>query len=553
MKISTRRGEYVDMFGSKITGVGITCGQNLEHTFYLQFAHADIENNIDKRHLLELLDAIPEHLPIVIQNMMFEIVVLKSEFGVEFSNPIFDTKIMHSHVDEMSNSGLKDLSKRYLNYDQIKYADVVTKDTTMKDYTGAEIFQYGADDPLVTAHLFDLFYIILNVEGTWDFVRQHEFPTVNLLADSHVKGVSIDLGKCSQYKAHDARLQANCIQTIRNLIQENQNIDKLPLHANKWFEAEIKPRLDFEMKKVFKLNTIQNLKTISELKFIDADLLDDVVDTADLLDLYQDQRKTHELKIKRDLAKSYLYDENKELNLNSPKQMQELFYGMLGMPIRIRNPKVSDAREKKGLFDGEPQVNEIAIQEALAQQDAMDWKAQVLENLLKAKKAATRISLFYDKFPLWQHPKDGLIHPQFNSTGTESRRPSGSSPNFLQLSKKGDGLDVRRCILPNSKMGHDLICSLDWDGEELRAISGLSGDKELTACYVGENLKDVHSIVAAQIQGCSYENFVAIRRGSQGDEPSKKYDNHSQNGKKRDISQQLWWGIKAVSSATSYS
>jgi hypothetical protein len=303
------RGEYVDMFGSKITGIGITCGQNLEHTFYLQFAHSDSENNIDKRHLLTLLDAIPEHLPIIIQNMMFEIVVLKSEFGVEFTNPIFDTKIMHCHIDEMESSGLKNLSKRYLNYGQIKYADVVKKGTAMNDYTGAEIFQYGADDPLVTGHLFDLLYIILNLEGTWDFVKNHEFPTVNLLADAHVKGVSIDLNACKLQGEKDATRYSECIHNIRNLFRENQNLDELLPDATKWFDAEFKAGLDFEQRKIMKLTSVQNLKAVPELKFIDSGLLDDVVDKEDLLDLYEDQRKTYELKIKRDLAKSYEYED----------------------------------------------------------------------------------------------------------------------------------------------------------------------------------------------------------------------------------------------------
>ena len=83
-----------------------------------------------------------------------------------------------------------------------------------------------------------------------------------------------------------------------------------------------------------------------------------------------------------------------EFNLNSTQQMQQLFYGMLGMPIRVRNFKVSDSRENLGL-SGVPQVNEEAIEEALAYGDATGWKAEVLKLLLDAKKADTRVKLFY--------------------------------------------------------------------------------------------------------------------------------------------------------------
>jgi DNA polymerase I-like protein with 3'-5' exonuclease and polymerase domains len=82
------------------------------------------------------------------------------------------------------------------------------------------------------------------------------------------------------------------------------------------------------------------------------------------------------------------------------------------------------------------------------------------------------------------------------------------------LSKKGEGVKVRRAIVPNRNKGHDLIVALDFDGEELRVLAGLSGDKNLLSCYVGDNLRDAHAIVAAQIMGCEYEEFVANRKSS---------------------------------------
>ncbi|MEI6744609.1 MAG: DNA polymerase [Methylococcaceae bacterium] len=135
---------------------------------------------------------------------------------------------------------------------------------------------------------------------------------------------------------------------------------------------------------------------------------------------------------------------------------------------------------------------------------------------------------------------------------TETRRPTGSSPNLLQLGKKGDGIQVRKCFLPNKKLGHDLICSLDWDGEELRIIADLSGDKELSSCYVGNDLKDVHSIVAAQIKGCSYEEFVSVRKGTQGAEKAKEYDNIRKSAKSVVFGGNYGIGAAKISSPTSY-
>lgn len=113
------KGNYVDMLSSKITSAGITCGQNLEHTFFFQFDHADVENNIDKAHLVELLKCIPQNMPIVAQNSGFERTVLLNEFGYDLPM-LWDTKMMASHVDESMSAGLKDMSKQWLNYDQAR-------------------------------------------------------------------------------------------------------------------------------------------------------------------------------------------------------------------------------------------------------------------------------------------------------------------------------------------------------------------------------------------------------------------------------------------------
>ena len=612
---------HVDMFGSKISGMGITFGNHLEHTLYFQFDHADTENNISKNVLVQILNLIPTQTPVIIQNAYFENCVLLSEFGRQFEN-FYDTKIMHRHIDEVESSGLKDLSKRYLNYSQSTYSDTIAKGKTMQDYTGQHVFKYGADDPLVTAHLFDLFYIILNIEDTWEFVRNHEFPTVNLLAQAYVSGVSLDWDAVKSQGSADSELHKMSIQSARALLKSNQDLTALENNVAQWFNEEIQPEFDLKKHRVRQISTFDNLASVPELKWIDSKHLVGIQNRSDLIELFENQFTHFETAKKRELADSFKYadltetikpaiftctarslsvlaesyalparvksknalsqfvselkttaltSEQKafvadvidvltskeqtklasyarlqsryekhkqgktsltgfEFNLNSPKQMQQLFYGMLGMPIRVRNFKVSGSRENLGL-SGVPQVNEDTIEEALTYGDATGWKAEVLKLLLEAKKADTRVKLFYNKFALWKHPKDGVIHPQFNSVGTDTRRPTGSSPNLLQLGKKGDGIKVRRCFLPNKKLGHDLICSLDWDGEELRVIAGLSGDKELSSCYVGNNLKDVHSIVAAQIKGCSYEEFVSIRKGSQGAEKAKEYDNIRKSAK----------------------
>jgi DNA polymerase I-like protein with 3'-5' exonuclease and polymerase domains/5'-3' exonuclease len=568
---------------------------------------------------------------LVTGNCVFERSVLLAELNKDLPN-LRDTKIMHSHVDESLPSGLKEMSKIYLNYNQTKYDEVVASGMTMRDYTGSHVFSYGVDDVKCTGHLYDLFRIILILEGTWDFVRENEFAAIYQLSDAFLAGVEIDYDEVERQREEDQLTFDTNMLKIRELLDANVNEDTIVEGATNWMNEELIPFEVAEAKYVIKLltdtvkkpNAVDLIKrdkllnewvgesaatgiTLDEYKLtVEEEVLtrtrfargndknvtmwdkalaaatykpfrtwqkpatfqfslgklnqlaeffglpnwpaDITGEDAELraaasrayeVILPEDMttRQMHYVnmvletamtpKAKRSKSEAYKFlketyvenfegsweKEGTELSLDSPKQMQELLYAMLGLPIRIRAFEPSKGRAVMSL-DGAAQTNKDAIATAIAFGDATGWRKEVLELMTTAKAALTRIKFFYTKFPLWRHPIDGLIHPQFNSTGTETRRPSGSSPNLLQLSKKGEGVKVRRCIVPNSKLGHDLVGSIDWRAQELRVLASLSQDPTMVACYIGDNLLDLHSVTAAYMMGLGYEEFMTQMTGN---------------------------------------
>jgi DNA polymerase I-like protein with 3'-5' exonuclease and polymerase domains len=102
--------------------------------------------------------------------------------------------------------------------------------------------------------------------------------------------------------------------------------------------------------------------------------------------------------------------------------------------------------------------------------------------------------MFYRPYRNMCHWKDGRIHAQINQCATVTRRWSSSSPNLQQLPKT-KGVVFRECYVPHKKDA--VICSVDFSGQELRLQAGLSGDIEMLGCYVGDNLRDIHSITAS--------------------------------------------------------
>lgn len=205
----------------------------------------------------------------------------------------------------------------------------------------------------------------------------------------------------------------------------------------------------------------------------------------------------------RDAAEETIGD---ELNFGSPKQMAALFYLKLGLPVRERTKKTKGSfRDVEGL-PGSPSTDETAVNAALLFDcPEGDWRRELLKTMLDVKESMTRESLYYKPYPLWVHPKDGVIHPQIRNCGTVTRRPSGASPNILQVSKG----QTRSIFIPRYS-GH-VIISNDFSGQELRITGSESKDATLIDCYTGGGTytdadgmihpvtRDVHSVT-----GCAF-------------------------------------------------
>lgn len=200
--------------------------------------------------------------------------------------------------------------------------------------------------------------------------------------------------------------------------------------------------------------------------------------------------------------------EGDELNLQSPKQMTELLYCKLGLPVRERTKKQKGSmRDRLGL-PGSPATDEDAIKMAIAQDCREgDWRRELLESLTEVKACLTRESLYYSKYPLWAHPIDGCIHPSIRDCGTDTRRPTGGDPNILQVSKG----EMRTIFLP--RYDDHCIVAIDFSGQELRITGSEANDPTLIDAYVGQGSitnehgmrksqhRDIHSLTACSFAG----------------------------------------------------
>lgn len=607
--------DYVDIMTSGMAGASFCFGENHQYCFYVPTNHKD-SANMSKDTIKTLLSKMPEGTPLVAHNNAFELAVTELELGIELEG-VHDTNIMSSYVDENRRSGLKSLSKEILNYTQTTYKEVVGDRQGMFELTANETLQYGCDDSIVTAHLYDFMMMIMMLERTWDFYVENEIYVQNPLTEAYINGVEIDWDRLEEIHEEDKEKIKTNMAFIRQEL-EKHSLEPNEAGAESFIAADIENRRILARKKArdafekeypdynpeeigveFKQEYVEGKVEAELIKFRNAAIkgsayipyseeyvapefnptvtalnkiiaklgiekpLESVAKSrisewaASVLDYDFDNKEAEdnqilnadqklfvdtlteaaaELKKREGDAYNRLVDVCKpfapegkivksgdELNMGSYVQVQHLLYCKLGMPVRLRTqPDFLSARHKLNL-EGNPGTDDLAVDTALAQDlTEDDWRWDVLMAIKEVKEAKTRCSLYHTKYPLWKHPYDGRMHPQIRNCGTVTRRPSGNSPNILQVSKHKIEGAMRGVYLPHKEKFNvsahiwipyeepRVIVSPDFSQQELRILASESGDTTMQSAYIGDNPKDIHNLTASGIAKLAYEEYQKI-------------------------------------------
>ncbi len=170
-----------------------------------------------------------------------------------------------------------------------------------------------------------------------------------------------------------------------------------------------------------------------------------------------------------------------EFNINSPKQLSEILFTKMKLPI-IR-------RTKTGYSTDEGVLQKLAL--------TYDLPKKILEYREKSKLKST----YLDALPAIVHPETGLVHTSYNQATTATGRLSSSDPNLQNIPIKTEtGREIRRAFIPRSRQGKKgKILAADYSQVELRILAHLSGDQNLTKAF--EEDRDIHRFTATLLYG----------------------------------------------------
>ncbi|HAU4909262.1 TPA: DNA polymerase I [Aeromonas hydrophila] len=251
----------------------------------------------------------------------------------------------------------------------------------------------------------------------------------------------------------------------------------LRLHQTLWGKLSAEPGLakvfsEIELPLLPVLARMERLGTTIEPKLLHQQSQEIEVRLAEL------EKQAHELA-------------GQEFNLSSPKQLGEILFTKLGLPIIKKTPK------------GAPSTAEEVLAE-LAETYELPQLLMEHRGLAKLK------STYTDKLPLMIKPQTGRVHTSYHQAVAATGRLSSTDPNLQNIPVRNEqGRRIRQAFIPSA--GYKLVAA-DYSQIELRIMAHLSGDKGLLTAFAEG--KDIHKATAAEVFGVALEAVTSDMRRS---------------------------------------
>ena len=338
------------------------------------------------------------------QNLKFDLPML-NRYGINITDFLGDTMLMSYVLNSTgTRHGLDRMAQHYLNYEPMKYEEVVGSASKQINFAQVEISIatfYAAEDADITLRLFNhLNRMLADQPKLLNLLKDIEYPMLNSLIRVERNGAKIDAKMLSEY--------------------------------------------------------------------------------SDVLSIKIEE-----------LSKTAYEVAGEEFNMDSPKQLVEILYNKLDLPVLRKTPK------------GQPSTNEDTLQR-LAEEFELPKTIIEYRGLAKLK------STYTDSLTKIQHPITKRIHTSYQQAVTSTGRLSSTEPNLQNIPiKTPEGRKIREAFI--AEKGNVLI-SADYSQIELRIMAHLSGDKNLTHAF--KNNIDVHSATASEIFNVPLENVTPDHRRS---------------------------------------
>ncbi|MDD5416312.1 MAG: DNA polymerase [Candidatus Daviesbacteria bacterium] len=219
-----------------------------------------------------------------------------------------------------------------------------------------------------------------------------------------------------------------------------------------------------------------------------APILEKMSKTGVLIDLKFLSKFGKELKAKLAKLEKDIYSKvGHQCNLNSPKQLSQVLFDELKLPV-VRKTKTGRSTDEETLQE-------------------LSSAHPVVPFLLQYRQLFKLVSTYIDSLPKFVGP-DGRIHSTFNVEGAATGRLSSKDPNLQNIPVKGSaGGEIRKAfVAPKGK----ILLGADYSQIELRIMAHLADDPGLKKAF--EQSLDIHGATASRIFGVPVDKVTRQQR-----------------------------------------
>jgi len=380
---------------------------------------------------------------------------------VGISIALSDKKSYYIPIGHSSNIKYKQLSEKYVldNLKPILQSEKLKKIGHNLKYDRNVLVKYNINlvgiehDSMLLSYVYDSTAIRHGLDNAAEKYLSHKTIHYEDVAGKGAKQIpfaDVDIDIAAEYACEDAVISLELYNFLWSKVSKDKNI--------------VKVYSDIEMPLVPILSKIETNGVL--------------IDSKALQKLSKDLNK--EL---NELESKCFKITNREFNLNSPKQLQEILYDELKIPVSKKTPT------------GKPSTDEDTLQ-FLAQTNELPKLILEYRSLNKLKTGYT------DKLPLQISKTSGRVHTSYQQAITSTGRLSSTDPNLQNIPiKTSKGKKIRKTFIAQ---GEKRIFAADYSQIELRIMAHLSEDKNLLKAF--KNKIDIHSFTASEIFAIDIEN-----------------------------------------------
>ncbi len=178
-----------------------------------------------------------------------------------------------------------------------------------------------------------------------------------------------------------------------------------------------------------------------------------------------------------------------QFNLSSPKQLQEILYDKMKIPVLKKTP------------GGQPSTAEPVLQDL-----SHDYELPAV--ILHYRSLAKLKSTYTDKLPQQINAKTGRVHTSYNQAVTSTGRLSSNNPNLQNIPiRTQEGRRIREAFI--APAGFKIVAA-DYSQVELRIVAHISQDPGLLNAF--KHNQDVHAATASEVFGIALDKVTAEHR-----------------------------------------